>query len=358
MSPVSPEVVVLIVCHEGRAHIGGCLRSVLASGDRIGSRRVVKHVVVVDNASSDGSADLVTAAFPEADVVRSARNLGFAGGANLGWTYARRRHPDAAFLFLLNQDAVVADGWLGPLLAWMAAHDDTATCQPLVALDPERDRINTAGIRCHYLGYGLMRDYGLPLARAGGVCEVDAVSGAALLVRASMLAGVGLFEGAFFMYLEDVELCWRLAQMGYRHVVVPESVVYHAYRPDGALRFYSAFERNRWWLMLVYYRAPTLVLLLPALLLMEAGQLLWALRHRRVKEKLAAWQALLRREGRDWVRQRRRAARRRRAVGDRRFMGRFSGRLVHPAIEWRGAARVGNALLAAYWWIARRLIRW
>src|SRR5207237_1252672 len=120
MSPTVPKVVVLICTYNGRHFLEECLQSVLNSDDP----GIERQVVVVDNASTDGSATCVLQHFPAVEVVRAPANTGFAGGNNSGWQYIQRKHPDALYLVLLNHDTVVRSGWLTPLARFLDEHSD------------------------------------------------------------------------------------------------------------------------------------------------------------------------------------------------------------------------------------------
>lgn len=359
MSPV--EVAVLIVCHNGLPHLPDCLGSLNApepAAPGAGPGLLVR-IVVVDNASQDDSATFVRSRFPAVDCVSAPENLGFAGGNNLGWEHIRARYPRVRFVSLLNQDTIVTPGWLRPLVAFLEAHPEVAAVQPKVMLHPESTLFNTAGNRSHFLGFGFVTGYReADRGQYDRVSRIDFPSGAACLLRASVLEELGLFNGGFFMYLEDAELGWRLSQTGRSSVFVPRSVVYHKYAFRQDYRFYYLLERNRFWLLLIHYRWRTLLLLLPALLLMELGQLYFAWRQGVLRQKLRAYGFFLERANRVRVWSDRKAAQHARTVGDRVLTRSFSGRIAFREIESPLVKYVANPVLGAYWAVARRLIRW
>ena len=168
---------------------------------------------------------------------------------------------------------------------------------------------------------------------------------------------VGLFDEMFYMYLEDADLGWKLRQMGRDCVFVPDAVVHHKYIPDAPHKHYEHLERNRWLLLLTYYKLPTLLLLGPTLLLMEAGQFVYAAAVGRLGAKLQSWAWFWRPSHLAHVRRYRRNARRRRSVRDRDFMGGYVGSIVLPTGNPRALA-LGIPLLSAYWSVTRRLIFW
>jgi GT2 family glycosyltransferase len=353
--PVSLEVAVLIVCHNGLEYLTDCLNSVLGSDD--GPLNV--RCVVVDNASSDGSAEWVAGRFPGVELIRRRENLGFAGGNNVGWEHIHRRYPNVQYIALLNQDTVVRSGWLAALVAHLEKRPTVACAQSKVMLHPRVDCLNTAGNVSHFLGFGFTtacgeRDCGqFQQHRSLGLA-----SGAAMIVRADAIERAGLFDDVFFAYLEDADLSWKLRQLGYDLAYVPRSVVFHKYNFKRDWRHYFLLERNRWLLLGTYYKTATLLLLLPALAAMEAGQLYFAWRAGVWKEKLRAYGYFMRRSNLLLLARRRQAAQRRRRVSDRRFTEPFVSRVEFTELTSPLLRRLANPCLAAYWAIARRLIYW
>jgi GT2 family glycosyltransferase len=349
------EVAILIVAYNGREDLGACLDSIRKSADG----PVTRRIVVVDNASADGTVEYLRAEFPEVACVAAAENLGFAGGNNLGWEYIQEHWPQADYVCLLNQDTVVADGWLRPLVQYLEQHPAVGCVQPKLCLYPETNRINTTGNRSHYLGFGFMTHYGeLDQGQFEQPASIQHASGAALMVRTALLRRLGLFESFLFMYLEDTELGWKLRQVGAEIMLVPQSRVYHKYQFKSSHRYYYYLERNRWWLLLVYYRLATLLLLMPALLLMEAGQLAFASWHGCLRDKLRSYAFFLVPRNLRLLWTRRRQVQSRRLISDRQFLSPSLGAIDFPELDNVLIRWVANPLLGAYWSVAKRLIFW
>jgi len=351
----SIEVIVLIICYNGRSYLDECLRSLLASDDA----HIIVRVVLLDNASSDDSAAYVTKAYPQVDVHTEPVNRGYAGGANAGWAYAQIAYPKSQFLVLLNQDTVVHSGWLTPLVDFLDQNSNASLVGPKVMMYPETTKINTIGNRSHFLGFGFVTKCGqTDTGQFDQPHQVDFVSGAALMVRTSLIDQFGLFDEEFFMYLEDEDLAWKLHQIGYASFVQPASVIYHRYNPNAPTSHYYYLERNRWILLLVYYTLPTLLLLAPAFAFMEFGQIAFAILNGKVFDKLRIYGYFLRPAHCARLWQQRRRVQRRRKKTDRQFMASFSGTIDHAAVNGLLLRYVGNPLLGTYWWIVKRLMFW
>lgn len=202
------------------------------------------RLVVVDNASTDGTAALLSA-YPEAEVVRTARNLGFAGGVAVGL-----RHVHTPYAVLLNDDAVPEPGWLGALTATLDGHAEAGAVAGKVLLaGPSSPLINSAGGAVSPDGYGYDRGWCEPDdGRYDGEAEVFVAPGTAMALRLSAVVAVGGVPAEYFLYYEDTDLCWRLWLGGWTVRYQPAAVVRHLHsasvgRDSSLHRFHDA--RNR-----------------------------------------------------------------------------------------------------------------
>jgi GT2 family glycosyltransferase len=350
------QIAIVIASHNGLAYLDDCLASVLASADP-GTR---VRVVVVDDASTDGTPAHLTARWGgRIDLVPLRVNVGFAAANNEGWLFVRRQYPQTQYLVLLNQDTIVAPGWLGPMLAYLTANQEIGIVQPKILLHPQTDRINTAGNRSHFLGLGYCEGYGqVDRGQYDRPRPIDYASGAALMVRAHLVSSFGLFEPLMVAYLEDADLAWKLRIYGWTAALVPQSVVYHRYQPQNKLAYYYHLEKNRWWMLFTYYHMATLLLLLPALTALELGQWLFALTGGLLGQKLRSYLFFFSAQRLGLLLARRHQIQFRRRLTDRQFLSHFSGTFTAPGLRhplWRFC---GNPLLNLYWQMVRWLIFW
>ncbi len=208
-----------------------CLASLRAAKDEANF-----EVVIVDNASRDGSADMAEAEFPEFRTLRQTVNLGFTGGHNLAIKERRGHH-----VALLNSDTVVHPGAIRAVTGYMNAHPEVGIVGPKL-LNPDgslqlscRTFPNpvAAAFRNTFLGRlfpknrytreYLMEDWDHQSPR-----EVDWLSGAAMFIRKEVIDKVGVLDDQLFMFCEDVDLCKRTWQGGFKVVYVPDGVITHA----------------------------------------------------------------------------------------------------------------------------------
>ena len=359
----------VVVTYQGERYIGPLLDTLRASTDL---RDTV--VVVVDNASTDGTLDVLRAAErtwadgpPAASdgaggaagalrVLRQDRNTGFSGGCNAGIAEARRL--GARYVMLLNQDLELAPGWLPPLLAVMEARPDVAAAQPVIVLHAEPALLNTGGNALHFCGFGFCDRYRAPAAEVfpdpKEVRSVPYASGAALLLRMEALERVGGFDERFFLYHEECDLQIRLRQLGYDCVAVAASRVAHKYDASFSPRKMTYLERNRWYVLIKDWPLARLLVAAPALAGAELAVLALATRGGWLRGKLGTY--------RDIARALPGLLRSRREVQARRVAAANDGDHLTGEIRFEGfdhpiLTRFANPVLARYWAAARGLLR-
>ncbi len=213
---MTPALDVVVVSYRTPELLRRCLRSLER---RTGANQ---RLIVVDNASGDGSADLVTAEFPAADLVEAPANLGFAAAANAGID-----RGSAPYVFVLNPDTEVPPETVDALLALLETKPQVGICGcKLVRPDGRLDHAarrsfpTILGALGHFTGVGRTRraprslaQYRAPDVEGGG--PIDAVNGAFMLIRRAALEEVGGFDERYWMYMEDLDLCFRFAQAGW-----------------------------------------------------------------------------------------------------------------------------------------------
>lgn len=218
------ELSICILSWNTKQLTADCLRSIFAD-----PRADRWQVIVVDNASADGSADMVARDFPRAELVRSAENLGFAGGNNLAFSRARGRH-----LLLLNSDTRVPVGALGRLVDRLDEDDTIGGVGPRLVDGTGRLELSCGrppGL-VPEIFHKLLLHRVFPFFRFGrwhhrDRRDVGWLTGACLMVRREALDGAGPLDDGIFMCFEDLEWCMRLRADGWRLEYCPDSEVVH-----------------------------------------------------------------------------------------------------------------------------------
>lgn len=225
------DVAIIIVTYNSAGQINACLRSVLDQGSG-----VRQQIIVLDNASHDGTAELVRSGFPEVQIIEPGRNLGFACGVN-----EAVRHAQAEFVLLLNPDTEILDRAVEKVVAFARAHPHHGfyggrTLKPDGSLEPSSCWGAPTLASMALFAFGLttlaprhpvLDPESLGRWPRDTVREVGVITGCFLLARRQAWQELGGFDERFFMYGEDVDLALRARKAGYRPVVCPDAQVMH-----------------------------------------------------------------------------------------------------------------------------------
>lgn len=220
-----PLISVIIVNLDGRHLLADCLNSIFAQ--EYPQERI--EVIVVDNGSTDDSVPFVRQAFPQVRVIEAGRNLGFAGGNNLG-----ARHSSGDCLALINNDAQADPLWLQAMVDLLDPASQ-AVCVAAKILDKDGQTIDFVDTGLTLYGRAFQIDEGMPASHARGdePKEILAPCGGGMLIRRDVFWQVGGFDEDYVAYYEDVDLGWRLWLHGYRVLYAPDAVVYHRQHSTG-----------------------------------------------------------------------------------------------------------------------------
>lgn len=347
-----PRVAIVVLTYDAEPFVEDCFASLRRAGDAGADL----EIIAVDNGSRDGTIRLLRERFPEVRVVENGRNLGFAGGNNVGIRLALASGAD--FVYLLNPDTEVAPAFLQEALAVARARPEAGAVQSLLLLAGERSLVNTAGNAVQFLGLGYCTHFRQPAATvADAPAEIGFASGACVLLRAGALRASGLFDEELFLYQEDLDLGWRMRLAGFGSVLAPRSVVFHKYEFSRNPEKYFFLERNRALVLMKNLRLRNLLLLAPALVAGEVGLALVALRGGWIRQKVRAWGHFLRPAAWRHVRAGREAQRSIRRVEDAEIVRHWTGEVVFEGLAGPWLTRVANPVLRAAWRALRPLVR-
>ena len=190
----------------------------------------VATIYVIDNASTDRSISILTEKFPDVKIVQNSENGGYARGYNEGL-----KKIAADYFVLLNSDVEVTYNWMQPIISLMEADRSIAACQPKILNYNVRGEFEYAGG-----GGGFIDKWGYPFCRGrvfnsfekdhgqyDDTREVFWASGACLFIRSNIFLETGGFDEDFFAHMEEIDLCWRIRNLGYKIYYCADSAIYH-----------------------------------------------------------------------------------------------------------------------------------
>lgn len=255
-------VTVVIPNYNGMKYLKDCLDSLLLQ------TYSDLELVVVDDASSDGSAEFIHKEYPAVTLIRRKANGGFAISVNDGIRYSLEKN--AEYVILLNNDTKVKEDFAECLIGAIEKYPDAFAVQAKLLSLKEPDVIDDAGNFYTMPGWAYARGKGKPADKYNKPCRVFSACAGAAIYRSAVFEKIGLFDEQHFAYLEDVDIGYRASVYGYRNYYEPSALVYHAGSGTSGSR-YNEFKirlsaRNN--VLLIYKNQPLLlwVLHFPALL--------------------------------------------------------------------------------------------
>lgn len=217
------KVAIVILNWNGRKFLEKFLpKVILHSNDAV--------IYVADNNSTDDSIDFLKLTFPQVKIILNPSNDGFAKGYNLALKQIK-----ATYYVLLNSDVEVTENWITPIINLLDKNENIAACQPKILDYNNKNKFEYAGASGGYID-----KYGYPFCRGrlfnnleidneqyNSSVEVFWATGACMFVRAECFWKVGGFDDDYFAHMEEIDICWRMKNIGYKIFVEPKSIVYH-----------------------------------------------------------------------------------------------------------------------------------
>ncbi len=236
--------------------------------------RLADEVIVVDNASTDGSVDLIQTHHKTVKIIQLPSNVGFAAANNIA-----AKSASGDWLVLLNPDAFPEPDWLAAFENAIQKHPNTTTFTGLLTSDHDQGRIDGTGDIYHISGLAWRRAHGMAISQAGKYHEpVFSACGASAVYRKDVFVENGGFDDDFFCYMEDVDLGFRLQLQGHQCLYIPEAVAHHIGSAiTGVQSDFSIYHghRNLVWVFAKNMPISLLLLFLPIHLFLNLISLIW-----------------------------------------------------------------------------------
>ena len=341
------KVGIIILTYNCEDRIERCLKSVLnQSYSNI-------TVYLVDNDSHDKTLERV-ANYRDVVVIKNQSNTGFALGNNIGMRRALSDGCDS--VFLLNDDAYIENDTIEKLISCLSGRKKVGAIQPVLLLHDDKKVINSFGNAVHYLGFGYAGGYKQSIhALASAPTDIPFATGAAVLYTKDALLDVEMFDEVFFMYHEDLDICWRMRSRGWDVALCKESRAYHEYSFSKGVKKYYFMERNRLIFLLKNFSLRYLLLILPIFLLTEVGLDLFSLKNGFGKQRVKAWLYFTKSKHRKQIFEARRIIQKNRTVSEKNLVKYLTDEIISQEVDSL-FTRLGNRLFKAYFKLIRPFI--
>lgn len=347
-----PKIAILMLCYNDLKSLEYAISSVLDQ------QYENFELIFIDNNSTDDSVNFVRSRFPDVEIVENRENIGYARAykKELGKIFFGTDY-DAAIL--LNSDIVVGKGWLSELVTSAFSDERIAFAQPKIFLHRKglKTKIaNSFGNKIHFLGFGFCDNYEKEDSRHFSADRnISSGSGCCLLVKKRHYFEIGDIDETYEYYLEDQDLSWRALQKGYKIVLSAKSKMWHKYNFENEKnpKKFMLYERNRIYFVFKNYSTKTILLLLPAMFVMEGGVLIDALQRRCLGGKLNSYFEFI--ENIPRLLAKRRVSQEKREIKDRDLLKHLESELTFPEIDNR-LLRFANKAFTLYFKVVSNFI--
>ncbi len=297
---------------------------------------------------------------PHVTYLPQPENGGFGIGNNAGVAWALDKGFD--YVFFHNNDAALGKDCILKLVEAMEADSTIGIAQSMILLFNNKELVNTSGNAFHYLGFGYCNDYQKKLTDLNlpAVYDVPYASGAAFMVRSSVVQALGAWDENFFMYHEDLEWSLRLKINKYRVVCVRDSIFYHKYEFSKSITKFYWMERNRYAVLLMFYKWPTLLLILPILIPLELGLWVFALKGGWVSERVKVLKYWIKPSTWKLWLGKRKQTQAMRQISDKTILASCVGSILfqESSMENPLVTRFANPIMEFYFKIVKFIVRW
>lgn len=318
-------------------------------------------VYIIDNCSIN-HCEYIKKTYPEAIAVERPDG-NYAAANNLGMKMALE--DGCEYLVIANMDTKFEVDWLSELVDALESDEKIGMAQSKMLLYPKNEeekkhpRLNSTGNMMHFLGFGFTKDYNELDYEIESLPEIKGyVSGCSFITKKEVIEKVGMENEDLWMYHDDVEFSWKVKLAGYKIVLAPESRMFHKYEFSRSIRMLYYMERNRILVMLYFYKLPTLLLLLPAILAMDAGMTLYSVPGRWFGTKMKVFGYFLKPSTWMSVMKHRQKVRSFRVARDKEIVKGFVGKVMFQEIENPVLKYIANPIFDLYWRIVKKLIVW
>jgi GT2 family glycosyltransferase len=293
------------------------------------------------------------------DITLNKNNDGYAKGVNDSIRQAFMQNFD--YIAVINIHTTIEPNYISELVKVIEGDDRIGVVQARMMLDPEKDKISSLGNITHFLGFGYCSHYKEEWEKIKNehnkIENIFYPSGSSMFFKREILEKIGLLDEEYWMYNEDQEIGWRIWLAGYRCVLAPNAVMYNKYEFQRSIKKFYWMDRNRINAILQCYKLPTLLLVLPAFIIMEIGLILYSLKTGWFKEKMQVWKYFLTPAKWKYIYKARKRNQSLRKVKDKDVVKMISGKIWYQEVgDWK--LNLINPVFDLYWRLVRKIIVW
>lgn len=346
-----PKIAIVVLFYKDPQDVEDCLGSLT----QIDYPESDFDIIAIDNNSQNVELTQKLRKYSgEVVLIENDKNIGYAGGNNLGIDYALKNDFD--YVYILNPDTQVNPDFLRRAVELAESDVEIAIAQSKILLHSNKTKIQTSGNKIHYTGIGFSGDFNKADDIGNDPFEIAYGSGAGMLIRADFLRQIGGFNERYFMYHEDLDMGWLAHLYGRKVYTEPKSVIYHKYEFSKNKGKYFWMERNRWWTLVKNYKLATLGVLFPALLALELMLFVYAALNgwlfTKIRSCFAFWGGLPK------ILKERKIVQQNRKVSDREFL-----KYVETELEFSGMTegvmvKIANLFFWVYFKIFSKIVWW
>jgi GT2 family glycosyltransferase len=345
-----PKIAIIVLFYQDPQDVGDCLGS-LSEIDYPEDRF---DIVAIDNFSQNQELTHKLHQYAGKSIlIETDKNLGYAGGNNLGINYALKNNFD--YVYILNPDTQVEADFLTRAVELAESSEKNGIIQSKILLHDDRSKIQTSGNKIHYTGIGFSGNFNKPDETKNSF-EIAYASGAGMLIKSEVLRKVGSFNEKYFMYHEDLDLGWLTRLYGYKILTEPKSVVYHKYEFSKNVGKFFWMERNRCWTIIKNYKLATVIVFAPAFVALEIMLLVYSILNGWFGFKIKSYRSFF--LGLREILKQRKEVQRQRVVGDREILKHFEIKLEFDGMTEGLAVKFANVFFKVYFEIFGKIIFW
>lgn len=319
------------------------------------------QVYIVDNASSEDSLEYLKKHYSEAIIIpRMDGNYSAANNAGI-----KKAIEDGCEYFVIaNMDTRMTRDWLRELVIGIERDKEIGIVQSKMLLYPKnkeewkKPKMNSIGNIINFLGFGFTNGYNESDEKIAGYPEIGYASGCSFITRKDVLDNIGFYDEEYYMYHDDIEMSTRVKLAGYKIVLAPKSVIYHKYEFSRSVQMIYFMERNRFLFIFQYYKIPTILIILPPLIVMQLGMILYFIKGKIFKSSIKVLVYFLKPNTWSKIIQKRKEIGKIRKVKDKEIIKNYEGRILFQEIANPVLNYIVNPLLNIYWKIVKKLVIW